>query len=630
MLLESVFLGARRLGSFQAAWLLLLPKDRRRVFPVLVIFVVATVLETAMVAAVLPFLSVIAAPEGAVASGRVAQLMAYLDIAPGYPTIAALGMLALAAILLSAVGAVVRTYWIHEFATRIAVVTSARVLSAHLRQPYEFFLEHHSGELSNMVLNEAAQVMDQFFLPVAQCIAYVLTVVALVLLVCIVDPVIAISSIVVLGGIYALSYWFSRNLIVRLSESRISANEDRSRTVIEAYGGIKEIKLSGHEAGYLHRYSTASMRLAHAMTYTNVIGEVPRIVVQTAAFAGIILLCLFVISTRKEGDSLSSLLPLLGVFAFAGQRLLPALGQVYSNATRLRSGGAIIIRLARELSRSASDDDMAGAQVAPMPLRHELRLDRVSFTYRTAEKPSLTDISLTIRAAERIGVIGLTGAGKTTLVDLMLGLLHARTGQITVDGKPLDADCLPNWQRSIGYVPQDIFLKDGTILENIAFGVTPDQIDRSRAIRCGRLAQLEEFVLNSLPQQWDTPVGERGARLSGGQKQRVGIARALYARASVLVFDEATSALDGVTEIEVMKAINALGADKTVFLIAHRLSTLRDCDRIILLDGGKLIGLGTWDSLIETSQQFRTMVGAAGLGNQSAVSLADPAAKFAS
>lgn len=581
-------------------------------WPVLTVFVIASVLETAMVAAVLPFLSVIASPDTAVGTGRVAQMMDWLGVAPGYPTMMALGVFALAAIIIAGIGGIVRTYWLHAFSTHVAVVTSTRVLSAQLRQPYEFFLDHHSGELSNMVLTEAAQVMDHFFLPAANCISSLLTVIALVLLVCFVNPVIAVSSIIVLSGIYALSYLTSSKMITRMSTRRISANEDRSRTVIEAFGGIKQVKLSGHETGYVGRYTKASDRLADAITYTNVVSEAPRVIVQTTAFAGIILLCLIIISTQEDTATLSSLLPILGVFAFAGQRMLPALGQVYTNATRLKAGAAIVVRVAEELARPVTPVDGDGARDGTMALTQELRLEGVSFRYRTAAKPSLNNVSLSIRAGERIGIVGLTGAGKTTLVDLVLGLLQPQTGRITVDGVGLDAANRRSWQRSLGYVPQEIFLKEGTILENIAFGVPTDRIDRDRAMDCGRMARLEDFV-NSLPAQWESEVGERGTRLSGGQKQRIGIARALYAKASLLVFDEATSALDGVTEAEVMHAVNSLDAGYTVLFIAHRLSTLRDCDRILLMEKGAVAGFEAWDTLYAQSDRFRRMVEAAGL-----------------
>ncbi|MEI6799527.1 MAG: ABC transporter ATP-binding protein [Pseudomonadota bacterium] len=588
-------------------------------------FIVATFLETFMVAAVLPFLTVIAAPHASEGSGRLAQVMELLGVAPGYQTTMALGLIALTAILLAGIGGLVRTYWTRSFSTRITVVTSARVFSVQLRQPYAFFLDRHSGELSNLVLNEAPQVVDLFFLPALNCISSFMTVAALVLLVSFVDPVIAVSSFVLLGGIYAASYLSSHKLIRKLSKQRIGANEDSARTVIEAFGGIKEIKLSGHEGGYLGRYMSSSGRMAHAMTYINVVSETPRVIVETAAFSGIILFCLIILSRQDTDAAVSSLLPTMGVFAFAGQRLLPALGQVYTNATRLRSGGAIVVRLARELA--LSDHPLATdlPQPEPLPLRRELRLEGVSFTFAKATRPSLHDLSVTINAGERIGIVGLTGAGKTTLVDLILGLLQPQTGQITVDGLPLDASTCPGWQRSLGYVPQDIFLKEGSILENIAFGVERDRIDRNRAIECAHLAQIDDLMISLLPAKWDSMVGERGTRLSGGQRQRIGIARALYARASLLVFDEATSALDGLTEIEVMKAINSLDAKQTILLIAHRLSTLRDCDRILLLDRGRLAGFDNWDNLMASSEPFRRMVEAAGLSSSGLIEAADAA-----
>jgi ABC-type multidrug transport system fused ATPase/permease subunit len=247
----------------------------------------------------------------------------------------------------------------------------------------------------------------------------------------------------------------------------------------------------------------------------------------------------------------------------------------------------------------------------PVGLRSELRLEGITYRYPNAPRDSLTETSLTIRAGERIGIVGGTGAGKTTMADLILGLLWPTGGRILADEVPIDEENLRGWQKNVGYVPQEIFLIDATISENIAFGQRPEQIDQERVEEAARIAQLDTFVRQELPSGYDTKVGERGVRLSGGQRQRVGIARALYHKADLIVFDEATSALDNLTEREVMAAIEAVPGDKTILMIAHRLSTVKACDRIILLEQGQIVGVGSWDELNERNATFRKLTDAA-------------------
>ena len=233
------------------------------------------------------------------------------------------------------------------------------------------------------------------------------------------------------------------------------------------------------------------------------------------------------------------------------------------------------------------------------------RLDAVSYQYPKAETVGLQNITLEIKAGEKIGIVGSTGAGKTTLVDIILGLLKPQSGQLLVDGEPVTDKNLRSWQQSVGYVPQDIFLTDASISQNIALGVRVEEVDMARVRRSAKIAQLDEFICQELTEGYDTGVGERGVRLSGGQRQRIGIARALYHRADLIVFDEATSALDNLTERDVMSAINGLPGEKTIVIIAHRLSTVAACDRIVVLDKGQIVGLGDWNELMENNASFQ-------------------------
>jgi ABC-type multidrug transport system fused ATPase/permease subunit len=309
-----------------------------------------------------------------------------------------------------------------------------------------------------------------------------------------------------------------------------------------------------------------------------------------------------------QSASLGTILPLLAVYAFAGLRLLPAMQLVYQEVTAIRFNQPALVALHRDITEiRAREATVVEADPTPVPLRERLELIDVHFSYPLAERKALQGLTLSIPARTTVGIVGGTGAGKTTAVDLMLGLLTVQEGTLAVDGKPITAKNMRAWQDNIGYVPQAIFLTDDTVAANIAFGIQPEQVDRAAVERAARIAELHDFVTGELPQGYDTLVGERGIRLSGGQRQRIGIARALYHDPDVLIMDEATSALDNLTEKAVMDAVHNLGHAKTIVLIAHRLTTVQACDTIFMLEHGRLIAQGSYDELLDSSRKFRAM-----------------------
>jgi ABC-type multidrug transport system fused ATPase/permease subunit len=480
-----------------------------------------------------------------------------------------------------------------------------------LRQPYEYFLDHHSGEMCTQILSESEHFVNQFLRPAADVIAATLTVLAIIVVLLWVDPAVAIVAFTVLGSLYGGIFVISRKLIKRSGQLRAASNRERFRFANEALGGVKDIKLLGREAAYVDRYRAPAMRMARAIVTVQVLSQVPQYVMQAVGFGGIILLCLFLMnpSDLASGAALGGILPLLGVFAFAGQRLLPELSRLYQGLTQLNAGSAVIDLVHRDLT-GKKGPDLQHNLPAPLGLKDELRLEHVSYNYPSADQAGLHDVSFSIKAGEKIGVVGMSGAGKTTLADIVLGLLRPREGHLIADGLEITDERLRAWQQTVGYVPQEIFLTDASVAENIALGLTPNEIDPNRLRNAAQIAQIDNFVREEMPQGYNTFVGERGVRLSGGQRQRIGIARALYHDADLIVFDEATSALDNLTEREVMVAIEALPGDKTIIMIAHRLSTIKMCDQIIVLDNGQLACVGDWDSLMYESAAFRKIVDA--------------------
>src|SRR6056297_2130337 len=595
------------LSTWKKAWALLDGRERRNAWIVLGIVIMGALSSALMVGSVLPFLSVLADPDRIETNAALAWTYQTFGFSSDYGFLVGLGLASLAVIVLTSLMQIVKTWAVARFAMMRMHSISHRLMTAYLRQPYEFFLNRHSGEMGTRILAESQQVVMQFLRPAAEAVAAMFTVVAIVGLLLLVEPLVALIAFGSLGGIYGGIYTLSRRALKRLGRIRLEANSARFRIANEALGGIKDIKLLGREGFYVARYAVPSQQMARTQVAVQVISQVPQFVLQAMVFGGIILLCLLLMDEEAlaSGAALAGILPILGLFAFAGQRLMPELSKLYRSLAQLQAGVAAVDSIHEDLI------DRAGGGVLPqsipdgLGLRDRLTLENVSYNYPDAAHAGVRDIALEIRAGQKIGIVGGTGAGKTTLADLILGLLAPKQGRLVADGGPVTDSNLRAWQQSVGYVPQDIFLTDASVTENIALGVPPHEIDQSRVEEAARIAQLDRFIRTELQDGFATMIGERGVRLSGGQRQRIGIARALYHDADLIVFDEATSALDNLTEQEVMTAIDALPGDKTVLMIAHRLSTVKRCDRIIVLDQGRLVGLGSWDSLMQDNVAFR-------------------------
>jgi ABC-type multidrug transport system fused ATPase/permease subunit len=387
-------------------------------------------------------------------------------------------------------------------------------------------------------------------------------------------------------------------------------NEQRFRIAGEAFGGIKELKVLGRERAFLKRFERPSWSFCRATASNQVVASLPRYALETIAFSSVLLIILYLLRTSA---GINELLPMISLYVFAGYRLMPSLNELFTTAIQIRFSRAALDDLHRDLMDWSHESDQGSAlkesrSRATLALRDRITLKDVSYTYPNANIASLEGIDLTIGKHAVVGIVGETGAGKTTLVDVILGLLEPTGGIIEVDGIVLSRDSQEAWRRSCGYIPQEIFLTDDSIRANIALGIADASIDEDAVIRAATWAQIHDFV-STLPDGYGTEVGERGVRLSGGQRQRIGIARALYHDPDLLVLDEATSSLDGATEAAVMEMIHNIGRKKTLILIAHRLSTVRACDMVYLLRQGRLIGSGTLDDLAERNHDFRAMAG---------------------
>jgi ABC-type multidrug transport system fused ATPase/permease subunit len=481
-------------------------------------------------------------------------------------------------------------------------------VEAYLHQPYDWFLRQHSADLGKTILSEVTLVINGSIVPMMQILAQGAVAVAIIGLLVSVNPQIAAIMFIGLGTIYSVIYFSLRRYLTRIGTERVALNRLRYQVTHEIFSGIKDVKVAGLEDSSLQRFTDPAKRYARYQTASQLVAQLPRYALELVALGG--MLSLVVYAMNVSGD-LSAALPLMALYALAGFRLMPALQQIYAYLTKIRFSGPALGRLHADIRVVSGSEKYANPGddvVAPMSLESGLALEKVSYRYPEAQGPALDSLSMSIPAHSIVGFVGTTGSGKTTAVDVMLGLLTAQTGRILVDGTPVTTENLRSWQRAVGYVPQQVFLTDDTVAANIAFGVSADEIDVGAVERAALIANLHDFVTNELPQGYQTLIGERGVRLSGGQRQRIGIARALYYDPEILFLDEATSALDNMTEQAVMDAVHNLGHKKTIVLIAHRLSTVRDCDTIFILENGRLVDQGTYQGLLEKSARFRAMV----------------------
>jgi ABC-type multidrug transport system fused ATPase/permease subunit len=588
------------------------PRERRRFWILVGITFGLSVIEATSVLSILPFLQLIAEPD-LVETSRIYALF-YNGL--GFENVRQFMIWSgVAVFLITIIGLVMKiaTMWITtRFAVMRAYSFSSRLLTSYLHQPYEWFLSRHTANLGTSILSEVNEVVGRSLLPAVRIIPSTFTTILLVVALCLIEPVIALGSAFVVVVVYGAVFVGVRNKLKHIGRIRLEANRERYHAVRESMGGMKELKIIGLEDVYLSRFRRAAYRMARVQATADILSNTPRYVLEGFAFGGMILLVLTLLIQR--GEDLTAMIPTLGVIAAAGLRLIPALQQIYQLFTTLRQGEATLISVHGDITGLEQEHARERSRRETMPVRpltQLLELDGVRYAYPETDRSALRGLSLTIKANTTVGIVGGTGAGKTTLVDIMLGLLDPAQGVMRVDGEPITPDTRRSWQKTLGYVPQTIFLSDGTVAENIAFGLPPDKIDRAAVERAARIAALHDFVTQELGQGYDTPVGERGVRLSGGQRQRVGIARALYHDPAMLILDEATSALDNLTERAVMDAVHNIAGQKTIVMIAHRLSTVRNCDRIFLLRDGRVAAGGQFNELVEADEEFRQMAAGA-------------------
>ncbi len=586
---------------------LLTPRERRHALLLLGLIITMAFLDMIGVASIMPFMAVLATPDLVQSNRYLAAAYSFFGFNDRDSFMFFLGVAVFITLVLS-IGFKAFTMWAMLRFSRLREYSlTRRVVELYLHQPYEWFLNKHSSDLGKTVLAEIGQVVGGAVLPMMELIAQGCVVVALLCLLVATDPVLACVGGLGMGVAYSAIYAFLRRRVSRFGELRRESNRLRFETLAEAFGGIKEVKVAGLESRFVERFERPAYAFALAQGSAQAASQLPRFGMEILAFGGILAVVLYLM---RNSGGLQGALPVVALYALAGYRLMPALQSLYVNFTALRFIGPTLDHLHKDLVMLPPPPARRDAAV-PMRLDREIVLENIIYQYPRAARPSLSDLNICIPAHSTVGLVGATGSGKTTTVDIILGLLQQQSGRLLVDGVGISSQNRRNWQSSIGYVPQAIFLADDSVAANIAFGVAEHHIDYTAVERAARIANLHDFVVEGLPDGYRTSVGERGVRLSGGQRQRIGIARALYHRPSLLILDEATSALDNLTEQVVMEAVRNLGREITIILIAHRLTTVRECDRIFLLDKGSVAAVGNYRELVDSNEAFRNMTLAA-------------------
>lgn len=594
--------------------LLLDAKQRRQFWKHCVTTMMAALVEVASIVSVMPFFALVSKPEVIHTSSKLQAIYRFVgaDSDKSFIILAGMATLTLLAIGNAVIGfdAAARQRYSWGLSHDIAI----RLFRSYLRRPYSFFLERNSTDLTKNILMETRHLVIGYLTPLLDLISRGAAVVLVVTVLMLVDPVVALAAFFVLSTAYGLIYVSLRRSINRSGSQQLRLNKQRSQTAHEVFAGIKEVRTTQSESFFLERYSVASEAYTRHQATNHIVSETPKFALEVVAFGLLIISTLVLLSS---GGSLVDAMPMLVLYAASGYRLIPALQKCFSAMAKMRFNSHIVTHLAEELA--AQDSDIAPSDTqdsAPEVTAGAAAVDMrdLCFSYAGApdHRKALDRVNLRIERGELIGIVGPTGSGKTTMIDLILGLLSPGSGELNVLGQSMtDATRTRVWRR-VSYVPQHIFLCDDTIAYNVALGADRDALDLARVEQCLRLANVWDHV-NALPEGMQTVVGDRGVRLSGGERQRIGIARALYRDCELMVLDEATSALDNTTEKKLIADILHIAPGKTILMIAHRLSSLKHCDRIYVISRGHLTASGSFEELSRSSPEFQVLLHAAQL-----------------
>ncbi len=583
-------------------WRHLSRRRQLQFFLVLALMLISAITEVISLGAIIPFLGILTAPDKVFSHPIVSDIAQSFGILSAEQLALPITILFITAILLANFTRLLLLWVSTKLSFMAGADLSYEVYHRTLHQPYIVHLERNSSEVITGILNKVGGVVFNILLPALTFISSLLLLIIVITTLMVIDPVITSISVIGFGLTYILITILTRKKIANNSDCIAYETTMLHKALQEGLGGIREVLLDGTQQLYCNIYRKADLPLRKAQGSNIFISSSPKFGMEAI---GVSLIAIIAYTFSQQQEGVTAVIPALGAIALGAQRLLPALQNCYASWSVITGSRALLfdslLLLEQPISTDSSND-----LAERMDFKENIRLDSVSFRYKKNTPWVLDNLNLEISKGERIGFVGETGSGKSTSLDLIMGLLEPTTGEVIIDGKPLTDVELHKWRKNIAHVPQSIFLIDSSMAENIAFGVPKELIDIKLVQDAAKQAQIAEFIERQ-PNGYDSPVGERGVRLSGGQRQRIGIARALYKKANVLIFDEATRALDDTTEKAVMGAIEGLDRSITVLFIAHRLTTLRNCDRIIELKDGSVLNDDRYEEMLEISPSFRNL-----------------------
>ncbi|MEX0660701.1 MAG: ABC transporter ATP-binding protein [Candidatus Woykebacteria bacterium] len=595
------------LDSLKKIYRLFPSKDRFKLLILFGMMVTGSVLEVLGIGMIPVFVIAVSEPENLLQYPILGDLLLAMNITSSEELVVYGAILLIVVYLVKNIYLSFFIYVKKRFIANRGVQLENRLFKAYMASPYTFYISRNSAELLRNVTGETRKVVDGVMLPFMELALNLTMFVVILGALLIIEPLITIVTILFLGvgGGGFLKYTREKNREYGIEDRE--ARKMKNKTVLQGLGGLKATRVLNRELLFLKEYGEWAERSKIANIYTYVVKQIPKYIIETLAVVGILLIALILV---WEGRAISAIVPILALFGTATVRLMPVFNQVISQTSMIQYNAASVEAIYVDLKLLENEyqnvrKDILNNNIEKLQLNESILLQKIRYSYPEQNEQAVAGVSMKINRGEAIAFVGESGAGKTTMADIILGLLEPSDGKILVDDVDIETN-IRGWQQNIGYIPQQIFLLDDTIRRNIAFGIPDDQIDEDKIEAAVEAAQLDELV-GRLPEGMDTVVGERGVLLSGGQQQRIGIARALYDNPQVLVMDEATSALDNITEKFVIDAIEQLRGDRTIIMIAHRLTTVKNCDTIYLMNEGKIIENGSFEELLEHSDEFRRM-----------------------
>ena len=584
---------------------LLSPNQRKRFYLLQFLVIVMSVFEILGVASIIPFMALVGDMNQLEQNTFIAEIYRLSGITSESQFVFLIGLCVLGLLFISMIISIFTTWGLSMFANKIGTEIADRLYTYYLQKDWLFHASGSSAQLTKKIATETMRVTGAVLVPLMQMNSKVVLSFLMSLSIFLYDPKIALIGL----SIFAISYFFLfKGVRNRLNKNGIAiseVNEERYRLMNEGFGGIKDLLLLGRDSDFINRFNKSGKTLAYSQGTNAALAQAPRYFVELLAFGSMIVLILYLIASHN--GNLGMILPILSVYAIGTIKLLPAFQQIYSSIAIIKANIPAFESIQKDLYDSLHIESKSlKLEQNYLNPKNSISIENITFTYPNKEEPALNKLNMLIPSNSVIGIVGPSGSGKSTLIDILLCLIKPDNGHLKIDDEIINYKNRRSWQNTIGFVAQSIFLSEGTIAENVAFGIPEKQINLNQVQKVLELAHLKDFI-STLDQGIHTKVGERGVQLSGGQRQRIGIARALYHNAEVLVFDEATSSLDGITEKMIMEAIHNFSGKKSIILIAHRLKTVKKCDKIFFINKGKVTDQGTYQELIESNKHFKDM-----------------------